>query len=111
MTILNRGQIVVYPTKTFETWAISHSEDELFFSETPEPTVYLIEEEFWDDDLVIEKYRKKIIQRECSDICSDQTKWPIIKDNEQFQHYFTVHLGIMVFDLLESDLSCEEMDL
>jgi hypothetical protein len=35
----------------------------------------------------------------------------VIKDNEQFRFYFQVFLGIIVVDLLESDLICEEMDL
>ena len=46
MNILNRGQIVIFPTKSFESWAIQHSKEELYYSEKPEPSVYLIEEEF-----------------------------------------------------------------
>jgi hypothetical protein len=111
MTILNRGQIVVFPSENFQQWAKTNSEEELFFSIQAEPSVYLIEEEFWEDELIIEKYRKKIIRRECSEICPDETKWPVIKDNEQFRFYFQVFLGIVVVDLLESDLICEEMDL
>ncbi len=111
MNILNRGQIVVYPTKNFEKWSTQHSEDALYFSENPEPSVYLIEEDFWDDELILEKYRKKIIKRECAEICMDEDKWPIIKDNEQFRSYFQAHLGVMVFDLLDSDLISEEIDL
>lgn len=97
--------------KTFKSWAKQNSEEDLFFSSQAEPSVYLIEEEFWEDELILEKYRKKIIRRECSEICSDETKWPVIKDNDQFRFYFQVFLGIVVVDLLESDLICEEMDL
>lgn len=111
MTILNRGQIVVFQSENFQSWAKQNSEEDLFFSSQGEPTVYLIEEEFWEDELVLEKHRKKIIRRECSEICSDETKWPVIKDNDQFRFYFQVFLGVMVVDLLESDLICEEMDL
>lgn len=111
MNLLNRGQIVVYPTKQFEKWASQHSDDTLYFTEHPEPSVYLIEEDFWEEDVIIEKYRKKILARECSEICLDQSKWPLIKDNETFSSYFTVHLGIMVIDLLDSDLILEELDL
>ncbi|MFM6935500.1 MAG: hypothetical protein ACKOXP_08660 [Flavobacteriales bacterium] len=111
MNILNRGQIVVFPTKKFEEWATKNSEETLYFSESPEPTVYLIEEEFWDDELIIEKYRKKILRREFSEICMDETTWPILKDNESFLTYFDLHLGIMVIDLLDTDLISEEVDL
>lgn len=111
MTILNRGQIVVFPTENFQNWAKQNSEEDLFFSSQAEPSVYLIEEEFWDDEHIIEKYRKKILKRELSEICLDDSKWPIIKDNEQFRSYFNVFLGLIVVDLLESDLTCEEMDL
>ena len=111
MNLLNRGQIVVFPTKAFETWSSLNSEEELFFAEDPEPTVYLIEEEFWDDELILEKHRKKIFQRECLAVCADESKWPQMKDNEQFRSYFTVHLGLMVFDLLDSELHLESTDL
>lgn len=111
MNILNRGQIVIFPTKNFEAWAMEHSKEELYYSEKPEPSVYLIEEEFWEDELVLEKYRKKIIKRECAEICVDEDQWPKIKNNEQFRHYFQAHLGIMVVDLLDSDFTLEELDL
>jgi len=111
MTILNRGQIVVFPTENFQLWAKENSQEDLFFSNQAEPSVYLIEEEFWEDELIIEKYRKKIMKREFSEICSEESKWPAIKDNEQFRFYFNVFLGIIVVDLLDSDLICEEMDL
>ena len=42
---------------------------------------------------------------------TDEEKWPVIKDNEQFRYYFQAHLGVMVFDLLDSDLISEEIDL
>lgn len=111
MNILNRGQIVIFPTENFQLWAKENSEEDLFFSNEAEPSVYLIEEEFWEDELIIEKYRKKILKREFSEICSDESKWPIIKDNEQFRFYFNAFLGLVVVDLLESDLYSEEMDL
>ena len=111
MNILNRGQIVIFPTENFQQWATQNSDEELFLSSQPEPAVYLIEEEFWEDELIIEKYRKKIMRREFSEICSDESKWPIIKDNEQFRFYFNAFLGLVVVDLLESDLYSEEMDL
>jgi hypothetical protein len=111
MNILNRGQIVIFPTENFQQWAIQNSDEELFLSSQAEPAVYLIEEEFWEDELIIEKYRKKIMRREFSEICSDDSKWPIIKDNEQFRFYFNAFLGLIVVDLLESDLYSEEMDL
>jgi len=111
MTILNRGQIVVFPTENFQLWATQNSEEDLFFSSQAEPSVYLIEEEFWEDELIIEKYRKKILKREFSEISPDDSKWPTIKDNEQFRFYFNVFLGLVVVDLLESDLTCDEMDL
>jgi hypothetical protein len=111
MNILNRGQIVIFPTENFQQWAKQNSDEELFLSSQAEPAVYLIEEEFWEDELIIEKYRKKIIRREFSEICSDESKWPIVKDNEQFRFYFNAFLGLVVVDLLESDLYSEEMDL
>ena len=111
MNILNRGQIDIFPTENFQQWAIKNSDEELFLTSQAEPSVYLIEEEFWEDELVIEKYRKRIMRREFSEISSDDSKWPIVKDNEQFRFYFNAFLGLIVVDLLETDLTCEEMDL
>ena len=53
---------------------------------------------------MIQKHRKKIMRREFSEVCQDESKWPIIKDNEQFRFYFSAFLGLIVVDLLESDL-------
>ena len=100
-----------FKQKTFKVGQNKTAKKIFFFSSQGEPTVYLIEEEFWEDELILEKYRKKIIRRECSEICSDETKWPVIKDNDQFRFYFQVFLGVIVVDLLESDLICEEMEL
>lgn len=111
MNILNRGQIVIFPTENFQQWATQNCDEEHFLTSQAEPAVYLIEEEFWEDELIIEKYRKKIMRREFSEICSDEGKWPIVKDNEQFRYYFNAFLGLVVVDLLESDLYSEEMDL
>ena len=55
MTILNRGQIVVFQSENFQSWAKQNSEEDLFFSSQAEPSVYLIEEEFWEDELILEK--------------------------------------------------------
>ena len=110
MTILNRGQIVVYPTKTFETWAISHSEDELFFSETPEPTVYLIEEEFWDEEELLKKYAKKIVKQEFDALDDSITIYPKIETIDDFTKFFIYEIGSFVFDLLKTPIKFDKID-
>ena len=107
MKIINRGFICVTPTPLFITWAVKHSDDNQFFTINPEPSIYLVEDDFWEDSKVIEKYYKKISQQEFSSLCTKDEKIPIISSEEEFSLYFDLSLGTIVHDLLKENIERE----
>ncbi len=109
MEIVNRGFIIIQPKAPFFEWAETF-EMEVYFDETDgiEPTVYLIEEDFVDDELVIEQNFKKIFKAELSAITEDETDWPKTS-LELFKEWFSYSLGSMVMDLEKSKLEREEI--
>jgi hypothetical protein len=98
MKTVNRGFISITPTPLFISWTLKNSDDEQFFTNNPEPSIYLVEDDFWEDSLILEKYYKKIAQQEFKAICSDE---------DQFILYFSVSSGTIVHDLLKENLEKE----
>ena len=62
--ILNRGFISVTPKPFFYEEAAKEMNEEMFTFINAEPTIYLIEEDFWDNETVLKKHFKKIIATE-----------------------------------------------
>ena len=107
MKTVNRGFISITPTPLFIAWALKNSDEEQFFTNNPEPSIYLVEDDFWEDSKVIEKYYKKISQQEFSSLCSKNEIIPIISSEEEFSLYFDLSLGTIVHDLLKEKLEKE----
>jgi hypothetical protein len=111
MKILNRGFINIKPTALFLEWKNEIIEEELIESENQEATTYLIEDDFWEDEDMINKYSKKIASQEFFSICENKNQWPDIKDLEQFNHYFIAECGTFVIDLLKTPIDGDVIDL
>ncbi len=109
MKLVNRGFIKITPTETFIAWAKTVSEETPFFDNTPEPTIYLIEDDFWEDEKILEKYFKKIVKQEFGAIEEDKENQPQITDLELFNIYFQSELGTFVYDLLSDSLQSEKL--
>ena len=110
MKILNRGYISVSPNKPFWDWANSF-EDEMEFSveDGVEPNIYLINEDFFDIEPIIEQNFKKIFKNELMMITDTQADWPEDLSIENFLEWFTLEVGSTVFDLDKSDLKTEKV--
>jgi hypothetical protein len=108
MKLINRGFLMAKPSTAFIQWA-TQNDPELMMDENAEGSLYLIEEEFWDDDLIIEKYAKKIWAQECSSIEDDAKKWPELSEALPFIHYFHLEIGCTVIDLLKEPLEQEAL--
>ena len=108
MKIVNRSYITVYPTQLFWDWANKHN-DEVSFDEqdNTEGTVYLVEEDFFDFEPVLEKNFKKIFKNELSSIMDDEEFWPKERTMEVFLSWFKIDFGSIVVDLEKSDLRSE----
>jgi hypothetical protein len=111
MKILNRGFISIKPTNLYIDWKLNQSQEELIEPENPEATIYLIEEEFWDDEIILNKYFKKIAQQEFNSIETLENCLPTIETLEDFTKFFHAELGTFVFDLLKTPISLENIDL
>jgi len=109
MKIINRGFIKITPTTKFIDWAKSVSEETPFFDNTPESTIYLIEDDFWEDEKVVEKNFKKIAKQEFSAFEKDKENQPECVDVMQFHTYFETELGTFVYDLINESIQSEKV--
>lgn len=75
----------------------------LILDESCEPSVYLIEEDFMDEEPILKSHFKKIFLNELNTISDDKTLYPEIKW-EVFSEWFAVEAGTSVFDLETADL-------
>ncbi len=107
---LNRGYIYVQPKQAFCDWAKKNDSDFNFNEEDePEGSVYLIEEDFFDYEPILEANFKKIIQNECTAVSEDEVEIPKL-NLEQFLTWFDVKIGATVFDTLtKKKLLTEEL--
>ena len=109
MKIVNRGFLTIRPKQAFWNWANQISTDVLFDEQDAvEGTVYLIEEDFFDIEPIIEKHFKKMFKQELTMITEDPAQWPQEITLEQFLEWFSADYGSVVFDLEKSDLTSEK---
>jgi hypothetical protein len=109
MNFINRGFLSVTPKQGFWNWANTLDPDLQFSEEDPmEPTVYLITEDFFDEEPLIEQHFKKIFRNELKAICEEERRWPAVLAIDVFLEWFEIHIGSMVFDLEKTDLLSEK---
>lgn len=108
MKLINRGFLMVKPKQPFIEWALSIN-PELMIDEDSEGSLYLIEEDFWDDNLILEKYAKKIWKQECHSVLEGnlEIELPIYSGN--LNEFFNIELGCTVIDLLKDPISKEDL--
>ena len=102
MKFVNRGYMVVQPTKSFIEWANKNDEDYSDLTSN-ESSVYLIEEDFYDDEPVVKANFKQIFLNELMAVSEDEEVYPEIT-LENFNAYFSYQLGSTVFDAEASNL-------
>jgi hypothetical protein len=106
MNLVNRGFIFVRPNKPFIKWA-KEIDTDLVMDANAEGSIYLIEEEFWDDELILKQYAKKIASQEFSSITEDDSTWPKWTELAQFEAFFSIEMGCTCIDLLKEPLQKE----
>jgi len=110
MKIINRGYISVTPLMPFHEWVGTfEDEDDMGSFELQEPNVYLITEDFFDVEPIIEQHFKKIFANELSMITENEEDWPQVRSMEVFLHWFQLDFGTTVFDVEKSDLKAERI--
>lgn len=99
MKVLNRGFISVSPKPVFISELLKDSEANRLTPNHPEPSIYLIEEDFWDDEAILKKYYKRIINAEIKQYELENNAQQLDINFENIRDYFNISLGSMVFDL------------
>ena len=105
MKLVNRGFISIFPNKKFWSWATTNCAEDNIVFENAQPSIYLIEEDFWEEDSIIEKYYKKIFKNEFETVNPNAEIWPEVNSIEDFHAYFKFNSGNMVFDLLKENIT------
>jgi hypothetical protein len=110
MKLINRGFISIRPKKAFWDWANEFDSDLTFsVDDGMDPNIYLITEDFFDIEPIIEQHFKKIFASELSMITESEEDWPQVRTIDAFLEWFNVELGTTVFDLEKSDLKSEKI--
>lgn len=110
MQIINRGFLILKPKQPFLNWA-SQLDEDMNFDENDEVegSSFLIEEDFFEIEPVIEKHFKKIFKHELSMVTDDEKMWPKSMTMEVFLEWFSIDFGSIVIDLEKSDLKSEKI--
>ena len=104
MKIVNRAYLMVRPTLKFQTWAQITNPELMIDLEDREGSIYLIDEDFFEEEPIIEKLHTKIMIQEFEAVTDEADLWPQNLSREGFDEYFTTEFGSMVFDAEKSDL-------
>ena len=107
MKIVNRGYIIIRPKQAFIDWATKQDE-EYSLDEFSEPNIYLIEDDFFEDEPVLKSNFKKIFKNELSAVSDEESLFPEI-NLENFEMYFTHVIGTTVFDNEKGKLEAEKI--
>jgi dolichyl-phosphate-mannose--protein O-mannosyl transferase len=111
MKLVNRSYLIIHPKNPFWEWAAG-SDNEIVYnsSDDTEGTLYLIEEDFFDIEPIIEKHFKKIFINELSSITDEEENWPSERNFEIFSDWFRFDYGSIVMDFEKTDLKRESID-
>ena len=110
MKVLNRGYIIVSPKSIFFHELTPKANNDYLVSEEPEPSIYLIEEDFWDDETVLKKYYKRIVLSEMSQLETSDANLLGKISFENIHDYFKITMGSLVFDIDERPLESITVD-
>ncbi len=110
MNIINRGFLTIRPKQDFLNWA-NQIDASVKFDEGDdvEGTNFLIEEDFFEIEPIIEKHFKKIFKHELSMVTEQENLWPPALTLELFLEWFSVDFGAIVIDLEKNDLKSEKI--
>ena len=104
MKLMNRGYISVNPKREFlqktnKSLGLNHP-----VPQQPEASIYLIEEDFIDDQITLNKHVKKIIESELKQMDPERQGLRTEINADNFNDYFEFSMGSFVFDLHDQAL-------
>ncbi|MFM1894600.1 MAG: hypothetical protein RIQ90_1766 [Bacteroidota bacterium] len=98
MILLDKAYVSVTPKKAFWDYISLHRDDLDEVIPFHLPSVYLIDEDCWDEEQFVKKYAQKIAFTESSLLLELDKTYLILENWEHFHTYFTFSLGDVVFD-------------
>lgn len=98
MKVIDRGYIIVHGKEPFIEWA--NQQDETFqILSSNEPSIYLITDDFFEDEPVVKANYKKIFENELSMVSDNESSYPEITE-VNFNKWFKCILGNSVIDIV-----------
>ena len=109
--ILNRGYISVTPKTSFYHEVLKELPETNILHQNSEATIYLIEEDFWDNESVLKKHYKKILISEKRQL-SPKKKIELSHITiDNIHDFFTFSFGNLVVDNEKDGITITKDDL
>jgi hypothetical protein len=109
--ILNRGYISVTPKTSFYDEILKELPEINILHQNSEATIYLIEEDFWDNESVLKKHYKKILISEKRQL-SPTKKIELSQITiDNIHDFFTFSFGNLVVDNEKDGITVTKDDL
>jgi hypothetical protein len=109
--ILNRGFISVTPKTSFYDEALKELPETTIFHQNSEATIYLIEEDFWDNESVLKKHYKKILTSEKRQLSPTKNIELSQVTIDNIHDYFIFSFGNLVIDNENGGITITKDDL
>ncbi len=104
--IVNRGFMIVRAKSPFVNWANGKDDEFYLIGQNPEPSVYLIEEDFMETETILKASFKRIFLNELHGVSDNESDFPEITMSN-FEAWFDIEFGGIVCDLEKAVLSRE----
>ncbi len=113
MKLVNRSVLVLKPTAKMLDWinSVGEESDTVILEEAQEMTNAYLLPGFEDDEELATFIRlraKKLFEHELEAWCTDQGKWPTVRNYITFLAWFRIEVSDMVFDLVGDMIVREE---
>jgi hypothetical protein len=113
MKLVNRSVLVLKPTVKMLDWinSVGEGNDTVTLEEAQEMTNAYLLPDFEDDEELATYIRfraKKLFEHELEAWCTEQGKWPTVRNYKAFLAWFRMEVSDMVFDLAGDMIVGEE---
>lgn len=110
--MLNRSFLIVKPKQAFLDWAKSvDPEFDFIEADDLEGNCYLIEEDFFEIEPILEKNFKQILKNEFFALTEEESLWPEKRTLDLFLTWFEFDFGSVVLDLEKNNLTSDDVEI
>lgn len=98
MNLIDKAYVLITPKKPFWEYVSLYNKSLDDAIQFHSPTLYLIDEDNWDEDQWLKGMYQKIAIAESSLFIESEKNFLILENDEQFHKYFSFQIGDVVFD-------------